>query len=293
MAAVAQLEAIGIRLRRACLGEHRVPCPMCDRGRRDDALGVRVEPDSAIWSCFRCVWSGRVAGEVRQYRPRKEEATSKLRQAPERLPWPLWEAALPIEPGSLAAHYLARRGCAVPPVGSDLRWTPAACHPSGHVGPALVALVTDALTAERRTLHRTWLARDGSGKAPIERPRLLWAGLPKAGGVVRLWPDNEVAGGLAIAEGLETALAAARFFPHIWAVIDASNLAAFPVLDGIEALTIFADHDRPNTKTGRRAGNEAAVACAKRWARAGREARIFLPTDEGKDFADLVAELAA
>lgn len=247
-----------------------------------------MEPDSAIWSCFRCGWSGRVAGEVREHRPPRRPPPP--RHAPAPTPWPLFEAALPIEPGSVAARYLACRGCALPPDGSDLRWTPAACHPSGHVGPALVALVTDALTGERCTLHRTWLTCDGSGKAPIERPRLLWSGLSKARGVIRLWPDDEGIRGLGIAEGIESALAAARIFTPMWATIDAGNMAAFPVLPCVEALTIFADHDRPNPKTGRRAGNDAAKACGRRWAEAGREARIYLPPREGTDMADLAAE---
>ena len=287
-----RLGAIGIRLNTSRLGGHRVRCPECNKRGHDDALGVRLDHDGAVWSCFRCGWSGRVAGEVREHRRPREVAQPKPRPASTVLPWPIWEAALPIEPGTVAARYLKARGCALAPPDSDLRWTPAACHPCGRVGPALVALVTNALTGERMTLHRTWLRPDGSGKAAIERPRLLWPGLPKAGGVVRLWPDEEVTTGLAIAEGIETALAAARSFAPVWAVVDAGNLAAFPVLDGIEALTIFSDHDRPNPKTGRRAGNEAAAVCARRWAEAGREARIFLPPTEGTDIADLAVEAA-
>jgi hypothetical protein len=79
----------------------------------------------------------------------------------------------------------------------------------------------------------------------------------------------------------------------VWATIDAGNLAAFPVLPGVEALTIVADHDRPNPRTGRRAGTEAAEACARRWAEAGAEVRIWLAPDEGADLNDYVREAAA
>jgi len=34
-------------------------------------------------------------------------------------------------------------------------------NPSGYVGPALVAPVTDALTRTPMTLHRTWIKADG------------------------------------------------------------------------------------------------------------------------------------
>jgi hypothetical protein len=109
----------------------------------------------------------------------------------------------------VAAAYLHGRGCALPHQGGDLRWHPALRHPCGRSWPALVALVTEARTALPLTLHRTWLAPDGSGKADIDKPRLLWPGLPKAGGVIRLWPDEEVVHGLCVGEGIETCLTAA------------------------------------------------------------------------------------
>ncbi len=290
---LAQLAELGIQLKHTRLGEHRIRCPQCNKSGHDDALGVDVKADHAIWGCFRCGWAGRVAGEVREHRAPREMTRPKPCAAPVQPPWPIFEAALPIEPGCVAATYLQRRGCALPPRDGDLRWTPAACHPCGHVGPALVALVTDALTGARMTLHRTWLAADGCGKAAIERPRLLWPGLPKAGGCVRIWPDDIVIQGLGLAEGIESALAGARFVAPIWATIDAGNMAAFPVLIGVESVTIFSDHDFPNRRTGRRAGNDAAEACARRWIEAGAEARIFLPSVEGQDIADITAGLAA
>jgi hypothetical protein len=198
----------------------------------------------------------------------------------------------PISTDSPQSRYLRRRGCAMPQ--HDVLGHPSLLHrPSGKAFPTLVSIVTNVLTAEPQTLHLTFIAPDGSGKAPVDRPRLLLPGLPKAGGVIRLVEDAEVTTGLAVAEGLETALAAARVFPHVWAVVDAGNLAAFPVLDGIESLTVFADNDRPNPKTGRRAGSEAAEACARRWVEAGREVRIFVPPREGQDVADLAVGDAA
>lgn len=128
------------------------------------------------------------------------------------------------------------------------------------------------------SLHRTWIRPDGSGKAAIDPARLWWPGQQKAGGVIRLWPDDEVTTGLAIAEGIENALVAARGFPLVWACADAGNLKSFPVLPGIEALTIVADHDP--------AGVGAAQDCARRWREAGAEVRIFLPPDPGDDVAD-------
>lgn len=184
---------------------------------RDDALGVEIMTDGgARWSCRRCAWCGWLAlftceacawqsyrherscgacgwepGKAtarHQENPRGRDRPRPQPPAPEPTPRPggfpaaattLWRSCQPIVPGTVAAAYLVRRGCTLPHPEGDLRWHPALRHPSGHVGPALVALVTDAVTIEPMTLHRTWLAPDGSGKAEIDKPRLLWPGRPR------------------------------------------------------------------------------------------------------------------
>ena len=55
---------------------------------------------------------------------------------------------------------------------------------------------------------------------------------------------------------------------------------AFPVLSGIEALTLFADNDQSG------AGLAAAMACAESWHAARREALVQLPRGQGCDWAD-------
>jgi putative DNA primase/helicase len=110
---------------------------------------------------------------------------------------------------------------------------------------------------------------------------------PTAGCVLRLWPDELVTLGLVIGEGLETVLAAATRIEHrgtllqpAWAVGDAGHLAKFPVLAGIEALTILVDHDE--------AGQRAARECRERWLAAGREVTALIPNGLGQDFNDIV-----
>jgi hypothetical protein len=191
----------------------------------------------------------------------------------------LWAASRVIRLEAAAGRYLIDRGCALPHPDGDLRWHPALRHPSGHLGPALVALITDVRHPERRlSLHRTWIGADGR-KADIETPRLLLAGHPKAGGVIRLWPDDWVTTGLGVAEGIETALAAAKRFTPVWAAIDATNLGSFPVLAGIEALTIVADHDQ--------AGVNSALNLGRRWRQAGREVFVLYPETPGTDWCDV------
>ncbi len=187
----------------------------------------------------------------------------------------IWNSSTPIR--ALGLEYLRARGCVIPPDDSDLRY-----HPGvdlfGFSGPALVGRISDATDASRGLgLHITWLAADGTLRR-LER-RYLGA---KASGVVRLWPDADVSTALGVAEGVETALSLAHTHQPVWACLDAGNLAMFPVLGGIEALTIGADRDESGT------GQEAAAECAERWLAAGREARILMPDRVGADLNDEV-----
>lgn len=206
-----------------------------------------------------------------------EEVAERARKA--RSAAAIWSATLPIEPGTPAHAYLLGRGCVIPPVDGDLRWLPRLVR-DGFDGPALVGRASAATDASRGIgLHLTWLERDGERWRRGERRYL--AG--KAGAVVRLWPDEAVETGLAIAEGVETTLAAAHAFRPAWACMDAMNLASFPVLDGVEALTVFGDNDASGV------GQRAADEVAQRWAQAGRNVRLVLAQRVGEDIADEVA----
>ena len=91
-------------------------------------------------------------------------------------------------------------------------------------------------------------------------------------GVIRLSPDDEVTQGLGICEGIEDGLGVllAGFAP-VWAATSCWAIAQFPVVSGIECLTIFHDDDDP--------GIAAAHQCARRWAVAKREVRLSNPKD--------------
>ena len=276
-----------IHLRDNRSGEHRTACPECAQIKArpsDDALAVKIDDLGAVWTCHRCGWKGAV-GPVRSstahagtHAPPAAEPQRQVNGLAEALA--LFRAAQPVTPGTLAARYLEARCCGLPHPDGDLRFFERHRHPSGRVGPALVALVTDAVTGAPMTVHRTWIRSDGT-KAPVEKPRLLWPGLPKLGGVVRLWRDSEVTMGLCVAEGIETALTAARAFGHAWSCIDAGNLAALPVLAGIEALTIVADHDPT--------GLAARDTCTKRWLAAGVEVHHWTAPNKGADLNDFAA----
>lgn len=170
--------------------------------------------------------------------------------------------------GTLAERYLAARGLRLP-ADAPLRFHPAAWRNRafGPPAPAMIGLMTEPETAAPCGVHVTYLRPDGSGKAEGGRPKVMFGAV----GVIRLVPDDEVTLGLGLAEGIETALAVMQRagWSPVWAATSAGAMARFPVLAGIEALTLFADADGP--------GLDAARGCAGRWAAAGREAQLLVP----------------
>jgi putative DNA primase/helicase len=274
-------------------GDHRVACPSCSRGPRDRTLGVTVDHEGAgVAHCFRC-------GYVESYRPGHNRQRHHAPLRPQRTvsaptkrttlsdaALESWAKCQPL-PGTVAEQYLRARGCRPPPVAADaLRYHPALRHPvTGYIGPAMVALVTDACTAEPKTLHKTWVLPDGTKPEQASPARMLLGGHEKQGGVIRLWPDEDVTTGLAVGEGIETCLSLAHAFTPVWALIDAGNLAALPVLQGIECLTVAVDHDP--------AGMAAADQLGERWTAAGRTVQLVRADTPGHDLNDLLGGVAA
>lgn len=250
----------------SCLpqGRHRTTCPECKRCPSDRTLGITIEGGKGVAHCFRCqyVETFRYDRAEKPLAPVEQMRTQGKRNTLDRYGLELWAKCQPLK-GTLGEQYLLHRRCIVPP--GDLRFHPSLTHkPSGKSGPALVALITDAITGLPMSLHRTWIT--SAGKADLIPPRLLLGGHAKQGGVIRLWSDEYVTQGLGVAEGIETALSLAHAYQPVWACIDAGNLAVLPVLPGIECLMIAADKDS--------AGQSAARSCASRWYAAGADVRI-------------------
>lgn len=187
----------------------------------------------------------------------------------------LWRGAALCH-GTPAATYLASRGLADLTTSPALRYRRDTPHPEGGTLPAMLATVVD-VAGQPVALHRTYLRRDGTGKAEIE-PNKASLG-PVAGGAIRLHP---VAPELVIGEGLETAASAGLLLAlPAWAAISAGNLARTLALPAeVRAVVIAADADGP----GRRAAEDAAA----RWQAEGRRIRIALPDRNGSDFNDVL-----
>lgn len=190
----------------------------------------------------------------------------------------LWEAARPVG-GTLVEAYLRSRGITLPPPPA-LRFAPELPHAlSGQRLPAMVARVED-VAGRFLGVHRTYLARDGHGKARVEPQKMMLGGV--AGGAVRL---GEAVDGLLVCEGIESALAAAQASGRpAWAALSTSGLRALELPADVREVTIVPDGDRP--------GRDAAIAAARRWIGEGRQVRIAA-TPDGRDINDLVRGDAA
>lgn len=254
-------------------GANRILCPGPGHGRNDRSLAVTLTDSGFLVHSFAGDDFKECRDHVKAVLGLSDDNPPLSTPAPfvdpdrmrkQKTAVEIWERSTPIA-GTLAEAYLASRGIIYSC--DALRFYPG--------GRAMVALITNALTGEPQGVHRTFLDRDGK---KIDRKMLGIA----AGGVVRLSASEEVTSGLGVAEGIETALASP--YRPVWACLSAGTLRTFPVLPGIGALTIIADHDR--------AGIDAANECGQRWHSAGCEVTITLPTAAGADFADLVEEAA-
>ena len=201
----------------------------------------------------------------------------------------LWAQCVPLVPGDPVTLYLKRRGFAgVWPLPACLRLhraLPCWGEGSEKLGafPTMVAPVV-APGGRVVALHRTYLSADGR-KAAVPSPRKLTATAgPLGGACIRL---HEARGGVVgIAEGIETALAAALAFgvPTV-AAYSAGNLAAWHWPAGANRLMVFGDNDAAGRKA---AGDLRARACA-----AGLACEVLIPTEDGTDWCDVWARRRA
>ncbi len=172
--------------------------------------------------------------------------------------------------GSLAESYLRHRGLTSIGDLPVLRFHPRCYYRPEDGGlteqwPALLTAVTD-LKGRQTGTHRTWLARDGSGKAPLDPPRRAMGDLLGHG--VRFGVPRDV---LAAGEGIETVLSLREILPDLRALaaLSAGHLGAILFPDGLQRLYILGDRDA--------AGEGAVERLSARAAEAGIEPVPLLP----------------
>jgi putative DNA primase/helicase len=223
----------------------------------------------------RGLWDGKVRSPLRRVHRRKTVETGPDQQQPDRsaVALAIWQSTIP-STGTPVESYLAARGLMLP-LPPSLRFHRGLKHPSGGLWPCMVALVTRGADDTPLAIHRTFLARDGNGKAPVDPVKMMLG--PCRGGAVRLGRPGEV---LMIGEGIETCLAAMQATGHpAWAALSTSGLRALDLSATVREVIVLADGDDP--------GEAAARDCALRWMREGRHVRIARPP-RGLDFNDVL-----
>ena len=189
----------------------------------------------------------------------------------------MWKESFPVMPGDPVTDYLMRRGLIYTP-SPVLRYHPSLFYREGdEVGryQAMLALVADS-EGSGVTLHRTYI-KDGK-KAPVSKAKKLMPGLPMKGAAIRLFPQEQCLG---IAEGIETAIAAAmKFEMPVWAAVSAGGLESWIPPKGVTDVVVFADNDENMV------GQKAGYALASRLAGDGIRSSVEIPSQVGTDWAD-------
>jgi hypothetical protein len=198
----------------------------------------------------------------------------------------MWAEAPPTIEGTLGERYLRQRRGLDDDLLNDLSGRVLRFHPDCPFGhdekrPCLIALYRSIVTNEPVAIQRTALTSDGQ---KIDRKMFG----PVGGAAIKLSADQEVECALAIGEGLETTIGAMlKGFRPAWSVGSDNGIRNFPLLPGIDVLTIIVDNDAPK-EDGRRPGPDAASACSEKWRSAGREVFRVVPDEVGQDMADVI-----
>jgi hypothetical protein len=213
--------------------------------------------------------------------PRQVPSQSNKRSSPPAQPRSveaarrLFAMSQPIQ-GTLVARYLRTRGILALQGAPSLRYHPRCYHRPDdgptQTWPAMIAAVTD-LAGQVTGAHRTWLASDGSDKAPIELQRKAMGDL--LGHAVRFGVPGEV---MAAGEGIENVLSVREVLPGLAgaAALSATHLAAILFPDTLRRLYIIRDNDP--------AGDWASDSLVERAVAAGIEAIVLSP--QLSDFND-------
>jgi DNA primase len=216
----------------------------------------------------------------RQHHAKAERHAQDKREVRSRLEYArhLWRKAVPAS-ATLVETYLRARGITIP-IPPSLRYLAAAKHkPTGLILPAMIGGV-QGVNGTIVGVHRTFLCRDGTAKASVRELRMSLG--PVAGGAVRFGP---AAHGLAVAEGIETALSIAQAYPDlsVWSGISTSLMRRLLLPPQVREVVLCVDGDEAGDKAGRH--------LAERFASEGRAVRIA-PAPDGQDYNDLTRILA-
>ena len=199
------------------------------------------------------------------------------------------------------ARYLASRGLALPPTlearwcrsFERFEWLIGRNRETGELGPEFPAMIWGFVDAQgkQQACHITYLAHDGSGKAPVEKPKLIWPEhmglvIRVARGETKLDPEEAAKQGKAspvvITEGLEDAITIANAAPElrVWCAGSLAGYGAVPDHPCVSGWVVAKDNDWGKAQAATLF--ERAVARLKGFRKPVR----VIASDIGKDFND-------
>jgi putative DNA primase/helicase len=288
------LTALGIEPK-YLTGKHG-PCPMCageDRWRFTDMDG------GGSWICNQCGRGSSGVGLVMQFLglPFKDAAQrieavlgdgveirlSRTSQTPAQTRArlnALWDRGAPVRRGDPVDLWLRHRGIELDIYPPCLRTAPSIVYNDDGRGtsrhPGMLARVTGP-DGKPVTIHRTYLTLDGR-KAAVERPRKAASPIGKSP-TIRLAPPGPILG---VAEGIETALSAARLFGiPTWSVIYTGGIETFEPPPAVTRVVIFGDNDQ--NFVGQRAAHVLAARLSSRLS-----LEVQIPNEPGTDWNDVL-----
>ena len=288
------------------LNKRNQPCPMCggtDRFQYTDKFG------EGNYHCRGCGPGGglkllqgiqgwgfgtllqRLEACVGQVTPVSNRPIEPTADRMKKLTKRLWDEAKPVTRDDEVDRYLCNRGLSLSEYPKVLRTHPAlGYYEKDDAGksrkvaeyPAMLACIQGA-DGHAITLHRTYLK--GGQKAPQrDAKKVLSAGIN--GAAVRLF---EATGELAIAEGIETALAVhLRTGKPVWAAISAGNMEKLWLPETVQHICIYADNDANTEYDGQACAFGFARRLKKDEKNTGpRHVEVYVPKHAGTDWADV------
>ena len=270
------------------------PCPMCDgtdRYRWDDRDGTgsyycskcgsgdgfmlaEKVTGKNFWELIKMVETTIGTAPMPVLPPPDDDAKSRARMRV------VWENARAPERGGVVARYLERRVGRFWP-SKAIREADGLRFGDDPMHPAMVAKIVTP-DDQAANLHVTLLTEQGE-KAPIEPNKRFMKGPLPAGSAIRLWPAAETMG---VAEGIETAMAAAQMYRMpVWSVLNANMMRKWIAPEIAKKVFIFGDNDESFT------GQAAAYDLAATLMRDDRElsVEVLIPELVGQDWADVLS----
>jgi putative DNA primase/helicase len=199
----------------------------------------------------------------------------------------IWARGIALNEYDAVCRYLTRRGIDLSRgLPQELRCLDAATYfEEGGLNSTHPAMLARFVGPDSKafTTHLTYLDKEGN-KAKVGTVRKMAPGPVPKGGAVRLFYTN---GGdtLGIAEGIETALAAAQLNDMpVWAALNANSLRTWQPPATIRNVIVFGDADPGPFFTGQRAAFDLAATLGA----AGLNVEVRIPDTIGSDWNDYV-----